>query len=75
MNLLTENDWKQVGGALARREPISFQRTAAWAGVTVHVSVEPADDAWPVPMVVCVRMVGPGGRIHHHMALKELVRR
>ena len=54
MNLLSENDYKEISGALRRMEPLTLTRTLE--GQELTVSVLPASMAWPVAMVVQVRV-------------------
>lgn len=54
MNLLSENDWKAISVALRRMEELTFTRTLGDTELTV--CVKEAGKAWPVGMVVQVRV-------------------
>lgn len=54
MDLLSENDWKVVSKALRRMEDFTLTRTLGETELTV--SVKEAGKAWPVAMLVNMRV-------------------
>lgn len=54
MNLFSENDWKSISKALRRMEPLTLTRTLDDTELTV--CVKEAGKAWPVAMLVQVRV-------------------
>lgn len=60
MNLLSDNDWKQLSEAMRRLEPTSLTRALGNMEVTAETSRAP--NPWPVAMLVGVK-VERNGRV------------
>ena len=60
MNLLSDNDWKQLSEAIRRLESVSLTRTLGSVEVTAETTRAP--NPWPVAMLVGVK-VERNGRV------------
>ncbi len=57
MNLLSDNDWKAVADALAKRKHLILPRTLG--EISIRAETVEACDPWPVSMLVEVVMLSP----------------
>lgn len=58
MNLLSSNDWKHLGTALRRMEEITLECELV-GGYKVRAGTVPADNAWPVAMLIRIERWTP----------------
>lgn len=66
MTILTENDWNRMQNALSRMERDKIEREYKPACVSVEVSTGPANNPWPVAMIVTIKAYFKGGCWHQH---------